>query len=237
MHKLRSFLFSFVFLVWSALSSVLLLWVLLLPRDGARWVVRNFYFRSVYFFERLILGLDFKVTGRENIPAGGSFIIAAKHQSAYETLKIHLLFPNASIVIKKELAEIPLWGPLCVKVGGIPIDRASGQQSMKKILAHLEPVKARGEPLLIYPQGTRVPPGATPAQYPYKPGVALMAKAAGLPIVPMRCDSGLYWPKKGWFNKRSGIVTFEICPALSGESAKEVMTQLQTVLETPPQTS
>lgn len=233
MQKFRSFLFSLVFLLWSILCSCALLWALLLPREAARWVVRNFYFRTVYFWERLILGLDYRVKGIENVPAG-SCIIASKHQSAYETLKIHLLFPNAAIVIKKELADIPLWGWLCVKVGGIPIDRSDGQQSMKKIVAALEPVKAKNEPLLIYPQGTRVPVGVTPEEYPYKPGVALMAKAADLPIVPMRCDSGVYWPKKGWTNKRGGVVTFDIRPALSGGSAKEIMAQLQAELETAP---
>lgn len=235
MRKLRSFLFSLAFLIWSCLCSLLLLWTLLLPRNYARAIIRVVYFRAVHLLERIILGLDFRVTGRENLPLSGSYIIAAKHQSAYETLKIHLMFPTANIVIKKELADIPLWGWLCVKAGGIPIDRSDGQQSMKKILAHLEPVKRHAEPLLIYPQGTRVPTGATPEQYPYKPGVALMAKAAGLPIIPMRCDSGLYWPKKGWTNKRGGIVRFDIRPALTGGTAKEIMAGLETELEQPPE--
>lgn len=233
MQKIRSFLFSLAFLIWSMLCSVLLFWVLLLPMRLARPVIRIVYFRGVHLWERLILGLNYQVTGWEHLPKDGSYIIAAKHQSAYETLKIHLMFPNASIVIKQELSKIPFWGPLCVKVGGIPIDRSDGQQSMKKIVEALQPMIERGEPLLIYPQGTRIPYGATAAEYPYKPGVALMAKAANLPIVPMLCNSGLYWPKKGWTNKRGGVVTFDIRPALTGTSAKELMAQLEAELETP----
>ncbi len=234
MQKIRSFLFSLTFLIWSMLCSVLLSFVLLLPRAWARPVIRVVYFRGVHLWERLILGLNYQVTGWENLPKSGAYIIAAKHQSAYETLKIHPMFPNASIVIKQELSKIPFWGALCVKVGGIPIDRNDGQQSMKKIVEALQPVIKNEEPLLIYPQGTRIPYGATAAEYPYKPGVALMAKAAGLPIIPMRCDSGLYWPKKGWTNKRGGVVKFEIRPALTGTTAKELMAQLEVELEKAP---
>lgn len=232
---LRSWLFSLAFLVWSIVCSILLLWVLLLPRRTARFFVRTIYFRFCHFLERSILGLDYEIRGLENLPSSGSYLIAAKHQSAYETLKIHLLFPDASIVIKQELAQIPFWGWLCVKVGGIPIDRSNGTASLKTIKAMAQPALDRGEPILIYPQGTRVPASATSDKYPYKPGVGLLAKTLNIPIIPMRCDSGLYWPKKGWSNKRGGTVKFEILPALTGQTAKDMVAQIEDALETPPQ--
>lgn len=235
MMKFRSWLLSLMFIVWSALCSFFLMWTLLLPYKWANFILRKIYNTGWYFWEKAILNLDYQVTGLEHLPKDGAYIIAAKHQSAYETLKIKLLFPQAAIVLKKELAAIPIWGWYTTKVGGIPIDRDSGTASLKKIVDQLKPVIDREAPLLIYPQGTRVPVGATPEEYPYKPGVALMAKAANLPIIPMRCDSGVYWPKKGWTNKRGGVVKFNIRPALTGKTSKEIMAQLEAELEQQPE--
>lgn len=231
----RSFLFSLAFLVWSIVCSALLVWCVLLPRSAARYLVRNIYFRFCHVLERAILGLDYAVKGWEHLPASGSYLIAAKHQSAYETLKIHLMFPTTSFVIKQELERIPLWGWLCVKVGGIPIDRSDGNASLKTIRAMAQPALDRGEPILIYPQGTRVPYDATKDDYPYKLGVGLLAKTLDIPVIPMRCDSGLYWPKKGWTNKKSGTVKFEILPPLTGKTAKEIVAQIEEALDVPPQ--
>ena len=234
MHKFRSWLLSLAFIFWSGLTSILLMWTLLLPYKWANFILRKIYNDGWYGLEKFILGLDYQVTGLENLPKTGAYIIAAKHQSTYETIKIKRMFPDAALILKKELAHIPVWGWYTVKVGGIPIDRDSGTASLKKIVQQLEPIVQASRPILIYPQGTRAPVGAATEEYPYKPGVALMAKAANLPIIPMRCDSGHYWPKKGWTNKRGGIVKFEIRPALTGKTTKEIMAQLEAELEQSP---
>jgi len=236
-QKLRSFLFTFLFLIWSAFTSVFFVWTLLLPYNWANSILRHTYNRGIYILEKYVLGLDYKVIGMELLPTDQSYIIAAKHQSAYETFKVKLMFEHAVIILKEELARIPFWGWYTVKVGGIPINRAQGSASLKKLVKELKPALEKHYPVLIYPQGTRIPADATSQEFPYKPGVALIAKSAGnLPIYPMRCNSGEYWPKTGWLNKKGGVVTFEIRPALTGNNTKEVMAQLEAELEKRPLT-
>lgn len=235
LHKIRSFAFSLLFVLWTTSLGILLIWTLFLPLDWFRWM-SPLYLNGVLWLERTILGLHYEVRGWENLPKSGSYIIASKHQSAFETLRITVMFPGAATVLKKELVQIPLWGPFLEKMARIPVDRkGDGAKSLKFMIAAMEPIVARGEPIMIYPQGTRVPVGGTAADYPYKPGVALVAKAHNLPIIPMRCDSGLYWPKHGWTNKKSGTVKFEILPPLTGTTTKEIMAQLEEALEVPPQ--
>lgn len=231
-QKIRSFLFTLLYLIWSATSSVFFVWTLILPYTWANSILRHTYNRGIYILEKYVLGLDYKIIGMELLPSDQSYVIAAKHQSAYETFKVKLMFEHAVIILKEELARIPFWGWYTVKVGGIPINREQGSASLKKLVRELQPAIEKKYPILIYPQGTRVPLDATPDQYPYKPGVALIAKSAGnLSIYPMRCNSGAFWPKTGWLNKKSGVVTFEIRPALTGKTTKEIMAQLELELE------
>ncbi len=208
MNRARSLAFSIVFPVWTALCCVLLGLATLLPRRQVL-VPAVLWVRSVAWIERHVLGLDYRVIGLENLPRGQACIVAAKHQSTYETMKLHLLMDDPAIVLKKELLRIPIWGRFLKTTGMIPIDRGAGRQAVVTMVAAAERAKAENRPIVIFPQGTRVAPGTAKS---YKPGVGVLYNELGLPILPLALNSGLFWPKSG--PKRGGVVTFSFLPPI-----------------------
>lgn len=113
-YWLRSTLFNLAFYIYTALICFIALPSYFVPRAAFLWVVR-FYLAVYTFLERTILGLSYEVRGIENVPQNGSFIVAAKHQSAYETFKLHVLFEDPAVILKKELLSIPVWGAFLKK--------------------------------------------------------------------------------------------------------------------------
>lgn len=230
MTALRSTLFNIMMYGVTAVMCILCLPGLLLPPQKRMAIVRLFV-GTVYLLERTILGLDYEVRGAENLPASGSYIVAAKHQSAYETMKLHILWDNPAVVLKQELLRIPLWGRYLAMIGPIAIDRSSGKESMTQILEGAQRVKNEGRPMVIFPQGTRVGVDVTTAEKPYRIGVARMQEATGLPIVPLALNTGVFWPKHKW-RKQRGTVIFEFLPPIApGRPAKEVLAEIETLLE------
>lgn len=228
---IRQVLFNIAFYGMTTLFCIVLTPAMLLPRD-LFIVGLNAYFKTVHLVEKYVLGLDFVVRGTEHIPTSGSFIVAAKHYSAYETMKIHLLFHDPAIIMKKELSYIPLWGWLAMKARMIFIDRGSRDVALKSIIAGAQRVEKEGRPLVIFPQGTRVAITDTPDTKPYKGGIIRMYDATHQPILPVAMNSGLFWKKNAFF-KYPGTVVFEIQPPIpAGLDGKEVMARLQDVLET-----
>ena len=227
---IRSTLFNILFYGTTAIACVLCLPGLLLPKKQAMWIVKFFVY-SVYFFEKYILGLDYEVRGIENLPRQDSYIVAAKHQSPYETLKLNILFNDPAIVLKRELLMIPLWGWFLAKVDPIAINRSKARQSLNQITEGALRVKSQGRPIVIFPQGTRVLPEQTAREKPYKIGVARAAVATSLPIIPMALNSGIFWPRKSWI-KKPGKVIFEFLPPVpSGLGIYEIMKDLEIRLE------
>ena len=226
MQHLRSLAFSVIFPLWTGLCCIVLAFGTLLPRKGAlamalAWV------RSVAWIERHVLGLNYRVIGRENLPSHGAFIVAAKHQSTFETMKLHLILNDPAIVLKKELLRIPIWGRYLKQTGMIPIDRGAGRRAVGNMLTASEQAKADGRPIVIFPQGTRVPAGAKRS---YKSGVAALYQQLDLPILPLALNSGLFWPKNGM--KHGGTVTFSFLPPIEpGMEADAVLALLEDRLE------
>ncbi len=228
---IRQILFNIAFYGATTLFCIVLTPAMLLPRP-IFIIGLNSYFKSVHLIEKYILGLDFEVRGKEHIPSTGSFIVAAKHYSAYETMKLHLLFFDPAIIMKKELSRIPLWGWLAMKAKMIFIDRGSREIALKSIIAGAKRVEAEGRPLVIFPQGTRVAIDDTPERKPYKGGIVRMYEATQQPILPLAMNSGLYWKKNAFF-KMPGKVIFEFLPPIpTGLTGAEALSQLQNVLET-----
>jgi 1-acyl-sn-glycerol-3-phosphate acyltransferase len=226
MIHLRSALFSLAFPLWTGLCCIVLAFGTLLPRKGAL-AIALMWVRSVAWIERTILGLDYSVIGAENLPTDGSFIVAAKHQSTYETMKIHMILHDPAIVFKKELLRIPIWGRFLTKTGMIPIDRSSGRVAVNTMLTAAGHAKAEKRAIVIFPQGTRVAPGH---KRHYKAGAVVLYQALGLPIVPMALNSGLFWPKHGL--KRGGVVTFSFLPPIApGLEPDAVLALLEERLE------
>lgn len=227
---LRSFLFNISFYSMTLICCILFLPTLLMPR---RWylVANKIWHDLILFLEYYILGLRYEVRGAEYLPEDTAFIIAAKHMSPYETLKLRLLFDDPAIILKKELLRIPLWGWYLKKSDVIAIDRSTPDEAIASIERGARRMKARGRPIVIFPQGTRVEPHETPKEKRYRSGIYHVQKATNLPVIPMATNSGLYWPRSGWL-KTPGTVVFEFLPAIGpGKTKAELLGLLEDKLE------
>jgi 1-acyl-sn-glycerol-3-phosphate acyltransferase len=148
-----------------------------------------------------VLGIRLRIEG--TIPEG-AHLIAVKHQSMFETLEMVRLSHLPVIVMKKELADIPLFGFMTRRYGVIPVERNAGAKALRAMVAEGRDAVAAGRPVVIFPEGTRVRPGDSP---PLRPGFAGLYRALGLPVVPIAVDSGRLWGRG--FVKRAGLVTFK----------------------------
>lgn len=147
-----------------------------------------------------VIGIRIVVRGQvPNYPV----IVAAKHQSAFETLAVLKLFDFPAVVLKAELMRIPFWGWIARRHGAIPVDRDASTKAMRQMLRAAEAAVKQGRPVFIFPEGSRVAVGEAP---PLKPGVAGLYKMLKLPVVPLTLDSGRLWPRRSW-TKRPGVVT------------------------------
>ena len=206
MNALRSALFALVFYAWTVIAVLLAFPISLLGTKAIRgWAY--LWARVHRWCARLILGIRTRVEGS---PPKGSVLVAVKHQSMYETLEIVLLLDEPALVLKRELADIPLWGWVVRRYGAIPVDRAGGAAALRRMMRAAEAAIAEGRPIVIFPEGTRVPVGAKP---PLQPGFAGLYRALGLPVVPVALDSGRLWPRNA-FVKRPGIVTMRFAPVV-----------------------
>lgn len=228
---IRSTIFNVCFYISTALACIILLPTLLMPRSVYLAVVSGFVHVTA-FLERAILGLTYEIRGKEHLPDHGPYIVAAKHQSAYETFKLHILFRDPAIVLKKELLKIPLWGRYLAKSDVIAIDRTSPKLAIKSIQDGAKHVASQNRPIVIFPQGTRVAPTVTAAEKPYKIGIIRMQEATNLPIIPMALNTGIFYPKHSWI-KKPGHVVFEFMPPIPASSAPpaERLRQIESIVE------
>lgn len=214
MLHLRNWAFAVVFY---GLSVPIVLGTLVAALFGTR-ALRRYTHGWVAFHRwaaRTLLGIDFRVEGA--IPAG-PVLYAAKHQSLYETFQFAALLDGPAIVMKRELASIPVWGWAARRYGMIVVDREGAAKALRAMMAEGEKARAEGRAVVIFPEGTRVPPGSSP---PLQPGFAGLYRALGLPVVPVALDSGRVWPRHG--AKRPGTITFRFGePIPPGLPRKEI---------------
>jgi 1-acyl-sn-glycerol-3-phosphate acyltransferase len=149
-----------------------------------------------------LLGIRIRVLG--DIPTG-PHLIAVKHQSMFETLEMVRLAKLPVIVLKKELADIPLFGWLTRRYGVIAVERSAGAKALREMVAAGKRAVETARPIIIYPEGTRVQPGDTP---PLRAGFTGLYRALGLPVVPVAVDSGRLWGRG--LSKHGGVVTFKV---------------------------
>ena len=152
---------------------------------------------------RTILRIERRVEGA--VPTG-ALLFAAKHQSMYETLELAALLGDPAVLVKRELARIPLWGWAAQRWGVIPVDRGGSAPALRAMLQASERAIAEGHAILIFPEGTRVAPGETP---PLRSGFAGLYRHLKVDVVPIALDSGRLWPRQS-FVKCAGVVTFRI---------------------------
>lgn len=226
MKYLRALWFNLTFYTANLVMSVGLMPCMLFNRKIIVKAVM-IWLRTVAWIEKNLGGISYRVIGRDNIPKGAC-IIAAKHQSEWETFKIHLLVDDPAIVLKRELLNIPVIGWYMKRSGSIPIDRAGRTRALADMLRAARQAAAQGRPIVIFPEGTRAAPGES---RPYKPGVAALYQDLNIPLVPMALNSGLLWPKNA-FVKKPGTITVEFLPPIPpGLSREDMMESLRAALE------
>lgn len=171
--------------------------------------VRYFYMtrwgRFAIWWLRVTCGLDFRVEGRENIPAEAS-IILANHQSAWETLVMQQIFPPQTWVLKRELLWLPFFGWGLALMIPVAIDRKAGKKALRQVIHQGIDRLKRGLWIIIFPEGTRTAPGE---QRRYAIGGAMLAEKSGHKVVPVCHNAGEFWPKDS-FIKRPGTITLVI---------------------------
>jgi 1-acyl-sn-glycerol-3-phosphate acyltransferase len=135
--------------------------------------------------------------------------------------------PDPSFVLKKELGQLPVFGWYARANGFVFVDRAAGASAMRAMTVGAKAAAARGQQVVIFPEGTRVGHGAPPR---YLPGIAALSKALSLPAVPLAHDAGAYWGKGS--EHRAGTVRFRVlAPVPPGLPRRDLMQRLETVIE------
>lgn len=170
---------------------------------------------------RWIVGTQVEFRGLDRIPAGG-LLIAAKHQSFLETFALLSCVDDPTFILKRELQWIPIFGWLTAKAGMIPVNRGSTNALPDMNRRAVAEVRA-GRQILIFPEGTRRPPGAPPA---YKYGAAHLYRSLGVPCLPVALNSGLFWPRRRYI-RRPGTTVIEfgrpIPPGLDRDAFMDVL--------------
>jgi 1-acyl-sn-glycerol-3-phosphate acyltransferase len=223
---LRSALFNLLFFGLTAGCVTLGMLLLPLPRRLIRRYVQG-WAKLMLWLLRVICGIHVRVTGREHLPAGPA-VIAAKHQSAFDTIVWLALLPDPVYVLKQELLRIPVWGTLARRYGAVAVDRAGGASALKRMVREAGAAAAEGSQIIIFPEGTRTSPGQ---RVPYLPGVVALGAAVGQPIIPAATDSGVFWGRRA-FAKRPGTLTVAVLPPLpEGLPRAQLLARMQDAIE------
>lgn len=230
MRLIRALAFNFVFLVGTVVFGIAGLPFLLTPRRTAMRFGR-FWAQAVLWALKVIVRLDGDIRGHENIPAGAC-LIAMKHQSMYDTLMLPPLLGDPAVVIKRELQFVPFYGWYASRAGSIFIDRKGGAGALRRMVADAKRAIAAGRPVVIFPQGTRTPPGLSIEAAPYQAGVAALYRELGVPLVPAAVNSGLYWGRRAFIKRPGRIAVQFLEPIPPGLPRREVMAMLEARIET-----
>lgn len=181
---------------------------------------------------RVLLGIQVRVTGMENLPTGETSpaILLVKHQSTLETFLMPTLMPHPlAYVFKKELLYVPFFGWAMGRLDMIHIDRSQGSQAFAKVVTQGQALLARGVWIIMFPEGTRMARGQKGT---YKTGGTRLAVATGAPVIPVAVTSAKVWPRKA-FIKRPGVVDVSIGKPIpsAGREPAELMREVEAWIE------
>jgi 1-acyl-sn-glycerol-3-phosphate acyltransferase len=168
---------------------------------------------------RPICGITIEVTGLENLPRRGPALLASQHQSEFDTLIWLRLLALPSYVMKQELTRIPLFGPLLVPAGMIPVDRAGAAGALRRLVQECTAARDAQRQIVIFPEGTRVPAGR---QVALQPGIVAIAARLRLPVYPVATDSGRHWAH-GRLGKYPGTIHVAVGPPILPGAAREAL--------------
>jgi 1-acyl-sn-glycerol-3-phosphate acyltransferase len=225
---LRSLIFNVVFVANNIVWFVVCLPALLLPRKTFFLKILHPWCWSNLKLHSWICGVKIDIRGREHLPKGG-YILACKHQSAWETMALAASAPEPRYILKRELLFVPLFGFYLMRTGQVAINRGKRAEAIAAMNKAAKLAVEEGGQLLIFPEGTRRPVDAEPA---YKMGVAHMYEALGVPVIPVAINAGVFWPRRT-FLKYPGTIVMEFLPPIPpGMPKEQFLPLLQERIET-----
>ncbi len=173
---------------------------------------------------RPICGIEVEISGLHHVPVHGPALLASQHQSEFDTLVWMRLLARPSYVMKQELVRIPLFGPMLVPAGMIPVDRAAGATALRRLLQDCLKARDAGRQIVIFPEGTRVPPGQ---RVDLQPGIVAIAARLRLPVIPVATDSGRYWAR-GPLARHAGRIRIAIgAPIMPGAARDTLLAEIE----------
>lgn len=225
---LRSIAFQICFYLNLILQLLIFLPVFFFISEKQAWTIVKNMARSSLWILKVVAGTDSTVEGQENLPKGGC-IVASKHQSFWEIIALLPQLESPTFILKKELMSIPVFGQYAKRMKMIPIDRSKRGGAIPAMLEEAKRAVGQGRQIVIFPEGTRVAPGAAPD---YRQGVYRLYEALDLPVVPVALNSGLYWPRKD-VRRWPGTIRAELLPPLQpGLSRTDFLAHLREAIET-----
>ncbi|MCB1747281.1 MAG: 1-acyl-sn-glycerol-3-phosphate acyltransferase [Gammaproteobacteria bacterium] len=227
MTRLRSWLFYLGLTPLTVLFSFIGILILPLPRPWRYAVITRWSVLTIAWL-KLCCGLGWSVRGREHIPATPG-VILCKHQSAWETITLQLIFPRQCQVLKRELLRVPFFGWGLASLNPIAIDRKAGARALKVVLAKGVERLRDGWWVLLFPEGTRIPPGERGR---YTQTGAALAREAGCPVIPVAHNAGVFWGRNAVL-KYPGTIEVVIGPPIdtAGKSAKAITREAEAWIE------
>jgi len=225
---IRSILFNLVFFVSTLLIALIGLPLAILSKKWAKYIGR-FWGKATLWELRVICNLQYKVTGLENIPKDNCYILASKHESAWDTAFFLSDFQNPVYILKRELIFIPFFGLHLLLMGMIHINRSKGKKSIKEMCYKSDiMLNKHKRPIVIFPQGTRTAPND---RKPYKSGIYAIANNAKAPVIPVILNSGSFWGKSS-FIKHPGTIRVKILAKIeTGQQKSAFMDELKETME------
>jgi 1-acyl-sn-glycerol-3-phosphate acyltransferase len=224
---IRSVLFNILFYLNLTVLLIAAIPTFFMPRRAILGIAK-LWGRTSLWLLRVICNLTYEFRGLEKIPPG-PLIVASKHHSTWETFALLTLFDDPTFIIKRELMWIPLFGWYTWKGGMVPVRRGARAQALSEMAVLARSEIRRGRQLIIFPEGTRRPPGAEPR---YKFGVAHLYAEIGVPCIPVALNSGLFWRRRS-FLRRPGTVRVEFLNLIPpGLDRQEFFERLQSEIET-----
>jgi 1-acyl-sn-glycerol-3-phosphate acyltransferase len=223
----RSTIYSVSMVTTTLLFGPVMLLTAFLPFRIRYAIAKGWVIYNLWVLQK-VCGLTWIVEGMENIPERNG-VILCKHQSAWETIALQTIFPPVVFILKKSLLYLPVWGWAMATLKPIAIDRSAKSAALKQILSKgVERIKA-GHWVVVFPEGTRVPPGE---KGKYLPGGAMLAHKAGCPVLPVAHNAGEFW-KRNAYLKYPGVIQVRIGPAIDGTvlSAAEINKKAEEWIE------
>jgi 1-acyl-sn-glycerol-3-phosphate acyltransferase len=223
---LRSLVFNVLFYAVFVVLAILALPTLLMPLRALMTIAR-WWAKATLFLMRVICNIKVEFRGVEKIP-NGPLVVVAKHQSFWETIALPPFFDHPIFILKRQLMYIPVFGQFLVKYGMISIDRTAGVKALLDMTRRARAAVRSGRQLVIFPEGTRRPPGAPPD---YKTGFAQIYSACGVPCLPIALNSGLFWPRRTFMRYPGTLVVEFLDPLPPGLPKDEFIPHIRDTIE------